>query len=580
MDAGQDTESGQKKGGQVNGLTNADVDAATPFEVAIGLTGQGRFHWTALVVCGFCLMTLLFESLAAAYVTPAAQCDFQMSSFEKGFLSGSIYIGMILSSHLWGFVADTRGRRLVLSLTLAGNCLCSVAAAFMPSLPLLIFMRLLNGVFVCGPSAVTYAYLGEFHSDRTRTQHIVYVCLFFAIGSIAQPAVAWVVIPQPWDVPLGGGLRLSSWRAFLLLGAALSALTLVLLRTLMVESPKFLLVAGRHQEALAVLQHMFSANNSVPPDTFPVRALQKDLQSSSAVAGNPKSPLYIARHMWRQTYPLFKTPFLPYTLLACLIQFGLYASSGGFFLWLPDLMTRMTDFRSMYPDHEASVCDVIAILAGQQEPPFAAQTILSSVLNTSVANSWSETFNWTETATGVLPEAWTLENASMEPPVLEMAPRACAVSISSTSFQNTLIIGCGSAISYASVVLLLRVISKKTIIAVCLVVSGACGVATMWAQTELEVLMLPMVFVVLSGMCISVVNSVVIDIFPTYLRAMAVCLSLCCGRLGTFVTSLMLGALIESSCVLAVSILGGFVFGCGVLSTLLPSEAKLRKMNH
>ncbi|XP_049797825.1 uncharacterized protein LOC126215204 [Schistocerca nitens] len=101
-----------------------------------------------------------------------------------------------------------------------------------------------------------------------------------------------------------------------------------------------------------------------------------------------------------------------------------------------------------------------------------------------------------------------------------------------------------------------------------------------WAQTELQILLLPMAFIVLSGMCIAVVNSVVVDIFPTYLRAMAVCLSLCCGRLGTFITSLMLGALIDSSCILAIAILGGFVFACGVLSTLLPSEAKLKKMNH
>ncbi|XP_049842896.1 synaptic vesicle glycoprotein 2B-like isoform X1 [Schistocerca gregaria] len=553
-----------------NGVANADVGAETPFEVAVALTGQGRFHLTALTVCGFCLMTLIFESLAAAYVTPAAQCDFDMSSFEKGFLSGTIYIGMIVSSHLWGFVADTRGRRRVLSVTLAANSACSVVAAFMPSLPLLIFLRLLNGIFICGPSAVTYAYLGEFHGEKTRTQSMVYVCVFIALASVAQPALAWVVIPQPWDVALGA-VRLRSWRVFLLLGAALSAITFTLLRLFMPESPKFLLVAGRRGEALDVLRHMFATNNGVPPDKFPVTALQRDSQSVSSVGVNTKSPAAIARHMWRQTAPLFRPPYLLYTLLACLLQFGLYASSNGFLLWLPDLVTRMSQYNMAYPGQETTVCDVIAILAGQMPPPADVKTNYSSVLNMTTTEPWTEEATWMETTV----TSGLLENSSA--PILEAA---CSASISSSSFQNTLIIGVGMAVSFASVTLLLRVVSKKTIIAVCLAVSGACGVSMIWAQTELQILLLPMAFIVLSGMCIAVVNSVVVDIFPTYLRAMAVCLSLCCGRLGTFITSLMLGALIDSSCILAIAILGGFVFACGVLSTLLPSEAKLKRMNH
>ncbi|XP_046982572.1 synaptic vesicle glycoprotein 2A-like [Schistocerca americana] len=198
-------------GAQHGGAVGPAEGTATPFEEAVAMTGVGRFHYVLVTVCGFCLISMIFESLAAAYVTPAAQCDFDMTSFEKGFLSGTIYVGMIVSSHLWGFVADTRGRRQVLLVTLALNFVCSVAAALMPTLPLLIFFRFLNGVWICGPSAVTYAYLGEFHSDKTRTQAIVYVCIFLSMALLVEPGLAWMVIQQNMDSPAAVNHYLLFW---------------------------------------------------------------------------------------------------------------------------------------------------------------------------------------------------------------------------------------------------------------------------------------------------------------------------------------------------------------------------------
>ncbi|XP_049842899.1 synaptic vesicle glycoprotein 2A-like [Schistocerca gregaria] len=580
-------------GAQHGGAVGSAEGAATPFEEAVAMTGAGRFHYVLVTVCGFCLISMIFESLAAAYVTPAAQCDFDMTSFEKGFLSGTIYVGMIVSSHLWGFVADTRGRRQVLLVTLALNFVCSVAAALMPTLPLLIFFRFLNGVWICGPSAVTYAYLGEFHSDKTRTQAIVYVCIFLSMALLVEPGLAWAVIPQLWAAPLPW-ITMRSWRVFLILGAVPSAVTFLGLWLLLPESPKFLLAVGRPDEALAVLRKMFATNSGLPPEKYPVVALQGDALTSSPVGVNTKSPLAIARHMWRQTVPLFKPPYLLYTVVACFIQFGLYASSNGFLIWLPELLNRMGQYSEAYPNHPATVCDVIAVLAGQLPPPVTVELLqanYSSGMETYTAVEDVMVSNWTVELlsaepganwTTIVPDAmdsWgsdvTTGAASLElPPALEV----CVATVNPVSFQNTLITGAGFAVSYIAISPIIKVVSKKTILAVCLTVSGACGVAVLWAQTDLEVLLLPMAFIMLSGMCVSVVNVVVVDTVPTYLRAMAVCLSLCFGRLGTFITSLMLGALIDSNCVLAIAILGGYVVACGLASTLLPSEAKLKEL--
>ncbi|XP_049946114.1 synaptic vesicle glycoprotein 2A-like [Schistocerca serialis cubense] len=550
---------------------------ATPFDEAVAMTGSGKFHWVLLTVCGLCLVAMCFEVLGIAYVTPAVLCDFDMTSFEKGFLSGTINIGMIVSSHLWGYAADTWGRHVVLSLTLGLNFVCSVLSGLMPSLALLIVFRLLSGIWICGPSAVTYAYLGEFHSDKTRAQSMVYVCLFIAAALLVQPGLAWAIIPQPWAAPLGW-ITLRSWRVFIVVSALPSAATFFGLWFLLPESPKFLLASGRHDQAIDVLRRMFAANTGLPPDQYPVVALQEDGLQSSPAGVNAKSPLAMARHMWRQTAPLFRPPYLLYTAVACFMQFGLYASSNGFYMWLPELLNRVGQYNDAYPEQPAAVCDVIAILAGQMSPPVAVerfQTTYSNITAEYTTTEVSAFANWT-TVDGFADSGanWTASALDSS----TAGPEVCVATVSEVSFQNSMINGAGFAIAYVAIIPLVKIVSKRLLLAVSLIASGLCGVAVLWAQTELQILLLPMAYVVLSGTCVSVVNIVVVDAVPTYLRAMAVCLSLCFGRLGTFVTSLMLGALIDSSCVVAVSILGGYVVLCGFLSLLLPSEEKMKKL--
>ncbi|XP_049842951.1 synaptic vesicle glycoprotein 2C-like isoform X3 [Schistocerca gregaria] len=453
---------------------------ATPFEEAVAMTGSGKFHWVLLTVCGLCLVAMCFEVLGIAFVTPAVLCDFDMTSFEKGFLGGTIYIG-----------------------------------------------------------------------------------------------VAWAIIPQPWAAPLGW-ITLRSWRAFLVVSALPSAATFLGLWFLLPESPKFLLAAGRHDQALDVLRRMFSANTGLPPDQYPVVALQEDgLQTSPA---GVKSPLAVVRHMWRQTAPLFRPPYLLYTAVACFIQFGLYASSNGFSMWLPELLNRVGQYNHAYPEHPTAVCDVIAILAGQMSPPVAVERFQANYSNTTAEYTTTEVTafaNWT-TVDGFADSGanWTATALDSS----TSGPEVCVATVSEVSFQNSMINGAGFAIAYVAIIPLVKAVSKRLLLALSLIASGLCGVAVLWAQTELQILMLPMAFVVLSGACVSVVNIVVVDAVPTYLRGMAVCLSLCFGRLGAFVTSLMLGALIDSSCVVAVSVLGGYVVLCGFLSLLLPSEEKMKKL--
>lgn len=52
----------------------------------------------------------------------------------------------------------------------------------------------------------------------------------------------------------------------------------------------------------------------------------------------------------------------------------------------------------------------------------------------------------------------------------------------------------------------------------------------------------------MGGAAIGVVNAIVVDLFPTEIRAMALALSLMCGRLGAVTGSNVIGPIIYKAC--------------------------------
>lgn len=78
-------------------------------------------------------------------VIPVSQCDLELTANQKGMLAGVSYFGIICSSHMWGFLADTKGRRRVIQPTLLLAFLMSVASSFAPNFYIFLALRFLNG---------------------------------------------------------------------------------------------------------------------------------------------------------------------------------------------------------------------------------------------------------------------------------------------------------------------------------------------------------------------------------------------------------------------------------------------------
>jgi len=107
--------------------------------------GFGKFHYTLLLACGLIYADTALGITLLSFVLPSAQCDFRMTSEDKGWLTAAPMLGMVIGSYFWGCLADTRGRKTVLVATLFMDGICGLASSISQYFYVFMFFRFLNG---------------------------------------------------------------------------------------------------------------------------------------------------------------------------------------------------------------------------------------------------------------------------------------------------------------------------------------------------------------------------------------------------------------------------------------------------
>lgn len=105
----------------------------------------GLFSHLIVVISGIVLYLAALEVCGILYVFPVSQCDLNLTPSEKGILGGAAPLGIICSAHLWGYLADTKGRRAVILPTLFAAFFSSLFATFFDNFYMLAMFRFLNG---------------------------------------------------------------------------------------------------------------------------------------------------------------------------------------------------------------------------------------------------------------------------------------------------------------------------------------------------------------------------------------------------------------------------------------------------
>ncbi|KAJ7490461.1 MFS general substrate transporter [Mycena latifolia] len=240
-------------------LDDADDDPRTQLDKTIDRIGMGSYQWTLLCLCGFGWMADNMWLQAVAIVLPRVQQHYSVPDNYIGAVSSAMFAGMMIGAVGWGTCSDLLGRSTAFNATLFFTAVFGILASFSYSFTSLCFVLFLLGSAVGGSMPTDGTLLIE-HMPQPKLYLVTALSLFFSLGSVLAALFALALVPQnsctdvatiPCDPALNNG-----WKHLL---AALGIITLVMFLARIAffrlhESPRFLVHAGRPEEALETLQ--------------------------------------------------------------------------------------------------------------------------------------------------------------------------------------------------------------------------------------------------------------------------------------------------------------------------------------
>ena len=198
------------------------------------------FHRRIMWLIGIGMFFDGFDIYVAATVLGATlHSGFSTMHQNAEFISVT-FVGMMLGAFLTGFLGDRYGRRFTYQANLAIFGIASIAAAFAPSMRVLILLRFVMGVGLGAENVVGYATMTEFVPPQTRGKWLGWISVFVVSGSPVTALLGTLIIPR------------FGWRAMFALGG-LGAMVVWYLRKALPESPRWLESVGRTEEADAIL---------------------------------------------------------------------------------------------------------------------------------------------------------------------------------------------------------------------------------------------------------------------------------------------------------------------------------------
>jgi MFS family permease len=209
------------------------------------------WHWRVVIALGVAwVLDGLEVTLVGSLGSVLERSDtLALTATEVGW-TGSLYIGgAVLGALVFGRLTDRLGRKRLFLLTLAVYMLATLATAFSNGFVFLAICRFLTGFGIGGEYAAINSAIDELIPARVRGRVNLAINCSFWIGAALGAALSLVLLdPRVLGPALG-------WRACFALGALL-AVAILLVRRNVPESPRWLLMHGRHDEALRIAAHI------------------------------------------------------------------------------------------------------------------------------------------------------------------------------------------------------------------------------------------------------------------------------------------------------------------------------------
>lgn len=264
-------------------------------------------HIAMLIIVSIAIVIDVMKPAALSFVAPGMAQEYGLKSAANP--HGHIPVallplfgisGTVLGSWMWGWLADWIGRRssiLYAGLLFVTTSICGAMPGFDWNLVMCFFM----GIGVGGMLPITFALLAETVPARHRGW--LMVLIGGGVAGVGYVLTSW----------LAGALTPHySWRILWLIGLPTGAV-FIALNHWIPESPRFLLAAGRRQDAEKIMAQFGAV--VVPGELDEIEASENQVRNSFL--------------------QLFRGPFLGPSVAITILAVGVGLITYGFQLWIP-----------------------------------------------------------------------------------------------------------------------------------------------------------------------------------------------------------------------------------------------------
>ncbi len=238
-------------------ITHPLPAGATPSAPGSGLSAdevlarQDRIPvWTLprryLVIIGIGYFFTFFDIADIGYAMPAIAEQFKLSGSESLFVALALgLIGYVIGSIVIGAISDRMGRYHTLIVTLTITAVGSFLDATATGIVTLALWRFVTGIGVGADLNLVSTYIGELAPAGKRGRISNLTFLVGILGQALTPFIALALVP---NFSFG-------WRLMFVLGGLIATIG-VIARFQLPESPRWLALHGRIEEADAVVRRM------------------------------------------------------------------------------------------------------------------------------------------------------------------------------------------------------------------------------------------------------------------------------------------------------------------------------------
>jgi SP family arabinose:H+ symporter-like MFS transporter len=170
---------------------------------------------------------------------------FHLSDLSLGWAFSSLLFGCVLGSSVAGRLTDFYGRKKILLIVAALFAITSLGTGAAPSFTFFIVARFIGGLAVGGASILSPLYVAEISPPSLRGRMGALYQMSIVIGILISYAINYLL----------RDIGSANWRWMFITGVIPSVLFFAML-LLVPETPRYLFMAGKEQQAVAILERI------------------------------------------------------------------------------------------------------------------------------------------------------------------------------------------------------------------------------------------------------------------------------------------------------------------------------------